>query len=156
MIGKAPDVKNGPGMPRDGKRIDRHLTMAQDYARAARAVAATGDTGLAFYHLVAHGLELALKTVLNTDGDNTYFLMLRGHRLASCYRDAVELGAVFDPDIEAVVMALDWPHNAQGFRYPSNLSNGELPAPRVAVEALHTVIAEVERVTLGVSSAHDV
>lgn len=129
---------------------ERYLLMAEAYGAAADSVLAVGEekTQAPFYMLVAHAIELALKSLLLAHGDDAELMILMGHNLDSCLRRAVRLGLVHDvSDIEAVVESLAEPHAAQSFRYPG-FALRDLPKPDDALAASFQ-ITQVARARMG-------
>ena len=115
----------------------RYLLMAEAYGAAgANVLAAGGDqTQAPFYMLVAHTIELALKSLLLAHGDDAELMILMGHNLDSCLRRVMRLDVIQGAsDIEAVVEALTMPHSAQSFRYPG-FALRDLPEPGEALAA---------------------
>ena len=139
-----------PAMPHENPtRADRHLVLAGAYAEAARRVLAAEIAGaerLAFFAIVAHGMELGLKAILIADGCDEEYLMLIGHDLDFCCR-VMERGhfdvfAAIGADAAAILSALSYPHQLQCFRYPQRVPD-DLPDPSGALDCLDRLLGAV-------------
>jgi len=132
------------------QRAHRHINLALGYAEAARRVLAVeliGAERLAYFSLVAHGLELAMKAMLASIGYDEERLMLIGHDLRWC-RQAVmskqpAVPGISDPQFIDIVDHLAAPHALQCFRYPQPLRE-PLPDPSVTLDVLQRLIAVAE------------
>lgn len=134
----------------------RYLALARDYEAAARSLydsAPSAAEGPAFFHLVAHGLELALKAVIAAGLASEERLMSIGHDLAFCLAMARERGLRLqglDEDmVTAAIVALAPSHHAQAFRYPGLL---DWPPPSAA-SALHALSGVVGAAAVGASTS---
>lgn len=128
------------------ERAARYLAFANSYADAAGRVLSTSGldaAALAYFALVAHALELALKAILIADGWDEERLMLMGHNLHRCRRAVargpLDLGAAISARDHATIDALDYPHAIQCFRYPGLLPR-DLPDPAAAHDCLQRVL----------------
>lgn len=132
-------------------RADRHLVLAGGYAEAARRVLAAEIAGadrLAYFAIVAHGMELGLKAILIADGCDEEYLMGIGHDLDFCgramRRGHFELSDAIGPESAAIINALSYPHQLQCFRYPQRVPD-DLPDPARALECLERLLTIVAR-----------
>lgn len=82
---------------------------------------------------------MGLKAIIH-DG-NEEGLMMMGRRLSRVLLELDAAGVVLSFETLVAIEALDWAHMAQGLRYPSALSNGDLPEPPAALAALTEVLA---------------
>lgn len=128
------------------ERAVRYLAFAKDYADAAGRILLINRPDaaeMAYFALVAHGLELALKAILIADGWDEERLMLMGHSLHRCCRaidrGSLDLGVAISANDYATIDALDCPHAMQCFRYPG-LPPHVLPAPAAAHACLRRVL----------------
>ena len=67
----------------EAERAARYLAFANSYADAAQRVLAMkrpDAAALAYFAIVAHALELALKAILIADGWDEERLMMMGHK----------------------------------------------------------------------------
>lgn len=127
-----------------------HIDLALGYAEAARRVLAVeliGAERLAYFSLVAHGLELAMKAMLASTGYDEERLMLIGHDLRWCceavMRKQPAVPGISDPQFIEIVDHLAAPHALQRFRYPQPLRE-PLPDPSVTLDVLQRLIAVAE------------
>lgn len=116
----------------------RYLTLAEEYAEAARRLCDTAGERQAicspFFHTVAHAVELSLKAVLSVQGCDEEELMLIGHSLDRCRRHA-RWDALNNPATISLTETLDQPHGWQAFRYPQS-GDWSLPAFDEAMRSL--------------------
>lgn len=127
-------------------RADRYLDFARAYAEAGRRLLATGvddDTRLPFFAIVAHGLELALKSILSRSGWDEERLMMIGHDLDRCHAAVSRCNsgsaAIFGAELAGVINLLAYPHALQSFRYPQ-AEPRDLPGPALALECVNQVL----------------
>ncbi|AYV48627.1 hypothetical protein C1707_21505 [Caulobacter flavus] len=121
-----------------------YLQMAQAYCEAAEALALARQAHEApLYMLSAHAIELALKSVLLSQGDDVEALMAFGHSLDACRQRAVRhgFGAAAAPSIAAGVQAVAMAHHAQAFRYPQALDWEPPPVEDLVTIARRVVLA---------------
>lgn len=137
--------------PEPPSRADRHLVLAGAYAEAARRVLATEIAGaerLAYFAIVSHGMELALKALLIAEGCDDEYLMLIGHDLDFCRRAMrrghFDVSTVIGAESAATLGALSYPHQLQCFRYPQSVPD-ELPDPFAALDCLDRLLTAVAR-----------
>lgn len=137
-------------------RSTRYLRLADEYGRAATHLFDRGGAAQspnAFFHLVGHSIELALKSVIAAGPCSDEDLISLGHDLSFCLHVANATGLVFDNAVEheAVVRLLGGGHHAQGFRYPTLLQWAP-PHPEVALKTLWALIDAATGHTSGAST----
>jgi len=126
------------------ERSTRYLRLAGEYGRAATHLFDRGGAGQspnAFFHLVGHSIELALKSVIAAGPCSDEELISLGHDLSFCFLIAKAEGLVFDTaaESEAIFRSLGHGHHAQGFRYPT-LLRWEPPDPEAALRTLWAIV----------------
>lgn len=134
-------------MRSDGEdRAIAHLRFAQDYGRAASAVLRAEGGSRAFWMLIAHALELGLKSHLLHAGVDEADLMERvNHSLTAALRMVERTGgARTDGEIVALIESVSRPHAMQAFRYPSLLPEPGLPPPDRALRTLERSLRNTE------------
>lgn len=103
---------------------------------------------LAYFAIVAHGMELGLKAILIADGCDEEYLMGIGHDLDFCgramRRGHFALSDAIGPESAAIINALSYPHQLQCFRYPQRVPD-DLPDPARALECLERLLTIVAR-----------
>lgn len=135
-------------------RSEAFLAMADDYAEAARVVAAASQDTAACWHLLAHALELALKAELLWRGiDEGWLMRTVGHSLRSARRARRDRTATFElaDGVERLIEILDAAHAMQSLRYPSLLSYSFDIAPAAAHRTLAAHLGQL-RDRMGIGS----
>ena len=130
----------------DRTRGHDYLAMAASYVAAAQCLASLAENESAPFHmLVAHSLELSLKAILAHDGRDEEWLMMTGHDLDHCHREARLIGfsGQADRELSDLVRTLDRPHADQRFRYPVLFGNNPRLVASDTVQALRLHLTDV-------------
>ncbi|MFG1423098.1 HEPN domain-containing protein [Roseixanthobacter liquoris] len=120
--------------------------MAESYVVAVEGLVPQAETASAPFHmLVGHALELLLKAVLAQGGRDEEWLMMTGHNLAYCYREALSIGpsGLADEKLALLVDTLDGQHRDQRFRYPMVLGGAAYLIAGDAAETLRRLLEDV-------------
>lgn len=116
------------------------------------ALAPQADQAVAPFHMmVGHAVELSMKAVLAHAGRDEEWLMMAGHSLDRCCRQALSSGfsGHANEELAALVDLLDGPHYDQRFRYP--VLFGVTPH-LIAADAAETLRLHLEDVRIWLSS----
>lgn len=139
------DFREEPARPISSRAQD-YLAMAESYVVAVEGLLHEAARVFAPFHMmVGHALELSLKAVLAHTGRDEEWLMMSGHDLGHCYRQAYSNGfsGSAGEKLASLVNVLDRPHADQRFRYPVVLGGTPCLSPADAADTLRLHLEDV-------------
>lgn len=127
-------------------RAQGYFAMAECYVVAVEGLVEKAEmVSTPFHMMVGHALELSLKAVLAHAGRDEELLVMAGHNLGYCQREARSEGfsGRAAEGLAALVDTLDRPHADQRFRYPTVFGGTQHVAAADAAATLRLHLEDV-------------